>query len=53
MGADKDKKTGFTLWEKIAVAIIVILIVIIIYLIFHQEIKDYIEIFKEWYGNGA
>jgi hypothetical protein len=46
---DKDGKSRFTVWEKIAVAIIVILIIIIILLIFNQDIKGYIEAFKKWY----
>lgn len=53
MDVDKDKKTGLTLLEKIAIVVIVILVIIIIFLIFNQEIKEYIEIFKEWYGNKA
>jgi len=42
-------KDGFTVWEKIAIAVIVILIIIIILLVFYEDIKEYIEIFKEWY----
>jgi len=49
MIGDEDKKPGFTVWEKVAVAIIVILIIIIILLIFNQDIKGYIEVFKNWY----
>lgn len=53
MSADEDKKTGFNLWEKIAIAVIVILVIIIILLIFSEDIKGYIGIFKEWYGNKS
>jgi hypothetical protein len=49
MSGDKERKPGLTVWEKIAVVIIVILIIIIILLIFNQEIKEYIEVFKNWY----
>lgn len=49
MIADKNRKTGLTVWEKIAIAVIVILIIIIILLIFNQDIRKYIEIFKNWY----
>jgi competence protein ComGC len=52
MNEDEDRKTGFTLLEKIAIAVIVVLVIIIVLLIFNEEIKEYIEIFKEWYeGN--
>lgn len=51
MIVDKKERTGFTVWEKLAVAVIVILIIIIIILIFYQDIKDYIEIFKNWFEN--
>ena len=49
MVGDEEKKSRFTAWEKIAVAVIVILIIIIILLIFNQNIKEYIEVFKNWY----
>jgi len=50
-----DMKVGFShlaIWEKIAVAVIVILIIIIILLIFNQNIKEYYEIFKDWYESN-
>jgi len=46
---DKDITPGFTIWEKIAVGVIVILIIIIILLIFNQNIKEYFEVLKNWY----
>jgi len=46
----RERKTRLTAGEKIALAVIVILIIIIILLIFNQEIKEYIEAFKNWYG---
>jgi len=49
MFAEKNKRSGFTLLEKIAIVVIVILVVIIIILIFYQDIENYIEIFREWY----
>jgi cell division protein FtsL len=49
MIADKNKRSGFTLWEKIAVAVIIVLLIIIIILIFYQDIKNYIEVFNNWY----
>ena len=49
MADDEEKKSRFTVWEKVAVAVIVILIIIIILLIFNQEIKEYIEVFMNWY----
>jgi hypothetical protein len=49
---DKNKKRGLTIWEKIAVAVIVILIIIIILLIFNKNIKEYYEIFKDWYESN-
>jgi len=49
MVGDEDKKSRFTVWEKVAIAVIVILIIIIILLIFNQEIKEYIVVFKNWY----
>jgi len=49
---DKDIKPGFTIWEKIAVAVIVFLIIIIILLIFNQNIKEYYGILKDWYESS-
>ena len=49
MVGNEEKRSRFTIWEKVAVAVIVILIIIIILLIFNQEIKEYIEVFKNWY----
>lgn len=49
MVGNEGKKARLTVWEKVAVAVIVILIIIIILLIFNQEIKEYIEVFKNWY----
>jgi alpha-N-acetylglucosamine transferase len=47
----RGKKSRFTVWEKVAVAVILILLIIIVLLIFNQEIKEYIEVFKNWYRN--
>ncbi len=49
---DKDIKPGFTIWEKIAVAVIVILVIVIILLIFNQNIKEYYGILKDWYESS-
>jgi len=49
MVGNEDKKSRFTVWEKVAIAVIVILIIIIVLLIFNREIKEYIEVFKNWY----
>ena len=49
MVGDEEKKSRFTVWEKVAIAVIVILIIIIILLIFNREMKEYIEVFKNWY----
>ncbi len=53
MTGDNKRKKGFTVSEKIAIAVIVILIIIILFLIFYQDVKEYIEIFKNWYENEA
>ncbi|MEA2016318.1 MAG: hypothetical protein U9O59_06410 [Actinomycetota bacterium] len=53
MAEDKKRKKIFTVFEKIAIAVIIILVIIIIFLIFYQDIKEYIEIFKEWYESEA
>jgi cell division protein FtsL len=45
----KRAKPGLTAGEKAAIVIIVILVIIIILLIFHQEIREYYEVFKNWY----
>lgn len=49
---NEDRKSKFTIWEKIAVAVIVILIIIIILLIFNQNIKEYFGILKDWYESS-
>jgi len=49
---NEDRKSKFTVWEKIAVAVIVILIIIIILLVFNQNIKEYFEVLKNWYESG-
>ncbi len=45
----KKSKSKLTIGEKAAIVVIVILVVIIILLIFNQEIREYYEIFKNWY----
>jgi hypothetical protein len=45
----KKAKSGLTTGEKTAIAVIIILVIIIIILIFHQEILEYYEVFKDWY----
>jgi len=49
MAKDKNK---FTYLEKVAIGIIVVLILIIVLLVFDENIKEYFEIFKEWYEKG-
>jgi len=48
MIAGRNRKSGFTVWEKIAIAVIVILIIIIIILVFYQDIRDYVEMLEAW-----
>ncbi|MBN2073321.1 MAG: hypothetical protein JW770_05190 [Actinobacteria bacterium] len=46
------KKGGLTLWEKLAIAIIVLLIVSILFLIFNEKLMEYWEAFRSWYEGG-
>jgi hypothetical protein len=48
MIANRKRKSFFTVWEKIAIAVIVILIIIIIILVFYRDIRDYIEVLGTW-----
>lgn len=48
----ENEKKRLTIWERAAIAIIIILIIIIVLLIFSENIKEYIEIFKDWYEGG-
>jgi competence protein ComGC len=50
---DRKIKKSFTLVEKVAIAFIIILIIIILFLIFYQDVIEYIEEFKVWYENEA
>jgi hypothetical protein len=53
MPDDKDSsKRRLSVFEKLAIIIIIILVVLIMLLIFNEQIKEYIEIFKAWYGNA-
>ena len=49
----EDKRRRLTVWEKIAIAIIVILIIVIVLLIFLDQVKDYLNIFFNWYSSGG
>ena len=46
---DDGKKRGLTVWEKIAIVIIVILALIILALIFREELEEYLKLFLDWY----
>ena len=50
MNEDRNKETGFTFLEKIAIVVIVVLVIIIFFLIFNEKIKEYIAFFKELLG---
>ena len=50
--ADNKSRRRLTVWEKIAIGIIVILLVVIVLLIFVEEIQDYINVFFNWYSSG-
>jgi hypothetical protein len=50
---DQNKTNAkLTVLEKTAISIIVILIIVILLLIFNKQIKEYIEIFKNWYESA-
>lgn len=50
--ADNRSRRRLTVWEKIAIGIIVILIIVIVLLIFIEQIQDYINVFFNWYSSG-
>jgi|GEM_PF-1819789 len=48
----KRRKSRLTVGEKAAIAVIIILIIIIILLLFQEEVREYYEVFRNWYeGN--
>lgn len=49
---DSKSKKRLTVWEKLAIGIIVILIIVIVLLIFVEQIQDYLNIFFNWYRRG-
>jgi hypothetical protein len=48
----KRSKPKLTIGEKSAIAVIIILVIIIILLLFHNEIREYYEVFLNWYRGG-
>ncbi len=50
--ADNRSRRRLTVWEKIAIGIIVILIIVIVLLIFIEQIQDYVNVFFNWYSSG-
>ena len=48
----KKSKPKLTIGEKSAIVVIIILVIIIIILLFQQEIREYYEIFRNWYQGG-
>ena len=53
MSEDKKRKKVFTVPEKVAITIIIILVIIILFLIFYQDVREYIVTFIEWYENKS
>lgn len=47
-----EHKNRLTLWEKLAIAVIVFLLVIIVIVIFYEEIEKFVEAFMDWYEKG-
>lgn len=50
--ADDRSRRKLTVWEKLAVGIIVSLLIVIVLLIFVEEIQDYLNVFFNWYSSG-